>query len=169
MFVRTASERDLPAVRALLVETWHATYDSIYGVERVAAITDDWHSVAALKRRLDQPNVEFLVADDGKELGGMATASADATGKSVMLHQLYVRPAFQGLGIGGLLLDEIIESFPDATLFRLEVEEANVRAIAFYAAQGFERAGRTANCGAEQSGIPALIFERRRGEDRAAD
>jgi len=39
MFVRTASERDLKAVRDLLVETWHATYDPFYGVERVTAIT----------------------------------------------------------------------------------------------------------------------------------
>ena len=78
MFVRTASERDLQAVRALLVETWHATYDQIYGVERVTAITDDWHSLAVLKRRLDRPNAEFLVADDGKQLGGMAYAAVDA-------------------------------------------------------------------------------------------
>jgi ribosomal protein S18 acetylase RimI-like enzyme len=164
MFVRTASERDLKAVRDLLVETWHATYDTIYGADRVTAITDDWHSLASLKRRLEQPNAEFLVADDGKELGGMAYAAADAVGKSVMLRQLYVLPKFQGRGIGGMMLDEIIESFPDASLFRLEVEEVNARAIGFYAAQGFLQTGRTANCGAEQSGIPALIFERRRGE-----
>jgi ribosomal protein S18 acetylase RimI-like enzyme len=163
VFVRTASDRDLDAIRALLVETWHATYDSIYGLERVTAITDDWHSLPALKRRLDQPSAEFLVADDGKRLGGMAYASVDAMGKTVMLHQLYVRPAFQGHGIGGMLLDEIVESFPDATLFKLEVEEANAGAIGFYISQGFVQSGRTANCGAEQSGIPALIFERRRG------
>jgi ribosomal protein S18 acetylase RimI-like enzyme len=166
MFVRTASERDLKAVRDLLVETWHSTYDPIYGRERVTAITDDWHSLPSLKRRLDQPNTEFLVADDGKQLGGMAYASADVAGKSVMLHQLYVRPAFQGRGIGGMLLDEIVESFPDAMLFKLEVEEANAKAIGFYVAQGFEQTGRTANCGAEGSGIPALILERRRGEDQ---
>lgn len=164
MFVRTASERDLKAVRDLLVETWHATYDAIYGRERVTDITDDWHSLPSLKRRLDQPNAEFLVADDGKQLGGMAYASADAAGKSVMLHQLYVRPAFQCRGIGGMLLDEIIESFPDAMLFKLEVEEANTKAIGFYLSQGFVQSGRTANCGAEQSGIPALLFERRRGD-----
>jgi ribosomal protein S18 acetylase RimI-like enzyme len=164
VFVRTASERDLKAVRDLLVETWHATYDGIYGVDRVTAITDDWHSIASLKRRLGQPNAEFLLADDGKELGGMAYAAADAAGTSVMLHQLYVRPKFQGRGVGGMLLDEIIESFPDATLFRLEVEEANAKAIGFYESQGFVQSGRTSNCGAEQSGIPALLFERRRGE-----
>ena len=51
MFVRTASERDLETIKALLVETWHATYDAIYGVERVNEITTEWHSVAALKAK----------------------------------------------------------------------------------------------------------------------
>ena len=164
MFVRTASERDLKAVRDLLVETWHATYDAIYGVERVAAITDDWHSLASLGRRLAQPNSEFLVADDGKEIGGMAYAVADVDGKSVTLSQLYVLPRFQGRGIGGMLLDEVLDSFPDATVLRLEVDEQNAAAIGFYRAQGFAECGRTANCGADQSGIPALLFERRRGD-----
>ncbi len=163
MFVRTAGERDVAAVRDLLVETWHATYDAIYGSDRVTDITDDWHSVASLKARLAKPCSEFLLADDGKSIGGMAFATADANGKSVMLHQLYVRPSFQGRGIGGMLLDEIIESFHDAERIRLEVEEANAPAISFYLAQGFAQVGRTANCGADQSGIPALIFERRLG------
>ncbi len=49
MFVRTASERDLVAIRALLVETWHATYDAIYGAAKVTEITDEWHSIASLR------------------------------------------------------------------------------------------------------------------------
>ncbi len=164
MFVRTAGERDVGAVRDLLVETWHATYDAIYGVDKVTEITDDWHSVASLRARLIKPHSEFLVADDGNTVGGMAFATADASGKSVMLLQLYVLPRFQGRGIGGMLLDEIIESFHDAERIRLEVEEANASAIGFYVAQGFAEVGRTADCGAVQSDIPALIFEKRLGE-----
>jgi ribosomal protein S18 acetylase RimI-like enzyme len=160
MFVRTAGPRDLPAIRALLVETWHDTYDAIYGRERVTAITDDWHSIPSLQARLDKPNSEFVVADDGKAIAGMAFASAIDEGKTVMLHQLYVLPARQGGGIGGLLLDEIESAFPDADKVRLEVEEANANAVAFYLGQGFSQVGRTANCGKEQSGIPALIYER---------
>jgi ribosomal protein S18 acetylase RimI-like enzyme len=160
MFVRTASERDLAAVRELLVETWHATYDSIYGAERVTAITNDWHSMASLERRLTRPNSEFLVADDGKQIAGMAFAAADASGKIVMLHQLYVRPGCQGRGVGGMLLDEILDCFPDAETVRLEVEEANSRAIAFYKTYGFTQTGRTGDCGVAGSGMPALVFER---------
>lgn len=160
MFVRTAGERDLAAVRALLVETWHATYDGIYGADRVSAITDDWHSLESLRRRLTRPNSEFLVADDGKTIGGMAFAAADDTGKTVALHQLYVLPAFQGRGVGGMLLDEILDDFPDAERVRIEVEEQNGRAIAFYRAYGFVATGRTDDCGRAGSAIPALVFER---------
>lgn len=159
MFVRTASSRDLEAVRALLVETWHDTYDSIYGPERVTAITDDWHSIRSLEGRLVRPHSEFLVADDGERIGGMAFAAAIDGGATVMLHQLYVRPDCQGRGIGGLLLDEVESCFPEANKVRLEVEEANAKAVAFYLAQGFAKAGMTANCGGT-SDIPAAIYER---------
>ena len=160
MFVRTASERDLAAIRVLLVETWHATYDGLYGADRVTEITDEWHSLPALKARLMEPNSEFLVADDGKEITGMAFASAVDEGGTVMLHQLYVRPQHHGRGIGGMLMDEVESCFPDASRMRLEVEEANERAVRFYLSQGFSQVGRTAHCGRKDSGIPALIFEK---------
>ncbi len=160
MFVRTASERDLAAIRTLLVETWHATYDAIYGARRVSEITDDWHSIASLKARLNRPNSEFLVADDGKRIGGMAHASATTDPKVILLNQLYVRPDCQRQGIGQSLLDEIEASFPEARTLRLEVEEANAPAIGFYEANGFRPAGRTVDCGGG-SGIPALVLEKR--------
>lgn len=158
MFVRTASARDLPAIRALLVATWHDTYDAIYGADRVTAITDEWHSLAALEARLSAPGSEFLVADDGARIGGVAFATA--AGETVMLHQLYVLPELQGRGIGGLLLDEIESCFPEAGRVRLEVAEENAKAIAFYLAQGFAEVGRTADCAGGGCGIPALIYER---------
>lgn len=159
MFVRTASERDLVAIRALLVETWHATYDAIYGAAKVTEITDEWHSIASLKARLIRPNSEFLVADDGKRIGGMAFAAATTDQKIVLLNQLYVHPDWQRRGIGRMLLEEIEASFPEARTLRVEVEEANAPAIAFYRAQGFLTAGNTADCGGG-SRLPALIFER---------
>lgn len=163
MFVRTASERDLEAVRELLAETWHATYDAIYGVERVNEITSQWHTLASLKTRLTQPNSEFLVADDGKTVAGVAFAAATDDLKVVTLRQLYVLPAFQHKGIGSMLLEEIEDSFPEARTLRLEVEGANAPAIRFYEANGFIQIGQVGDCGASGSGIPALLFEKRLG------
>lgn len=145
MFVRTAGERDVEAVRRLLAETWHATYDGLYGTEQVDEITAEWHSSAALKARLKRPNAEFLVADDGNQLGGMAFAAAD--GDVATLHQLYVLPAFQRQGIGTALLTEIEDSFFEAKTLRLEVEDANRPAIAFYLRHGFTRTRQAAAIG----------------------
>ncbi|WP_419913501.1 N-acetyltransferase family protein [Hoeflea sp.] len=159
MWVRTASERDLEEIRALLIATWHDTYDHIYGVEKVTEITDAWHSIAALRPRVDQPNSEFVVADTGEQICAVAFASSK-DGRLVLLHQLYVSPDAQGKGAGSLLMHEIIDSFPEARKIRLEVEETNAQAIAFYENKGFVEVGRTANCGEAESGLPALILER---------
>jgi ribosomal protein S18 acetylase RimI-like enzyme len=141
MFVRTASERDVPAIRALLVETWHDTYDAIYGAAKVTEITNEWHSIRSLTARLTAPRSEYLVADDGKALAGMAFAAADETGETVTLRQLYVLPSMQGRGVGGMLLDEVEESFPEAKRLVLEVEVANERAVRFYLSRGFVDTG----------------------------
>ncbi len=159
IFVRTASERDLPAVQKLLGVCWHATYDAIYGVERVSAITADWHSIASLKARLAKPYSEFIVAEGASGLAGMAFAS-QSDPAFVMLHQLYVLPEAQGRGLGAQMLGEIEAAFPDAKSIRLEVEAANTRAVRFYEREGFETVSRTENCGDGQSGIAALILEK---------
>ena len=158
MWVRTASERDLPVVQKLLRETWHATYDGIYGVERVNEITADWHSIANLKAKLSEPHSEFIVADGEDSIAGMAFASQSDL-NFVTLHQIYVHPVVQGKGIGSMLLKEIIDAFPEGKALRLEVEPANARAVNFYRSKGFEPLGQTENCGGD-SGIPALVLQR---------
>lgn len=161
MFVRTASERDLEAIKTLLAETWHATYDAIYGVERVNEITAEAHSLASLKARLTLPNSEFLVADDGKAIAGMAFAAATDDPKVVLLRQLYVRPGNQRSGIGRLLLEEIERCFPEARTLRLEAEEANGQAVAFYLANGFSQVGSAVDPARPE--LSALLLEKELG------
>lgn len=160
-FIRSASQSDLAKISALLGRSWHATYDTIYGPEKVSEITGSWHSVESLKRRLVQPDAEFVVADDGKAIGGMAYAAMDKDEKDVVvLHQLYVEPGLTGQGIGRDLFAEIETCFPAAKRMRLEVEPQNERAMRFYAGLGFAEIGWAKNCGASQSGIPAIIMEK---------
>lgn len=155
-FIRTAMRADIEAIRALLVETWHDTYDALFGAEKVTEITNSWHSVAALTARFEQPRSEFIVADSGRRIGGVAYAQARQDGKVVTLRQLYVLPGLQRQGIGNGLLDEIIVSYPEARAICLEVEKKNARAIAFYHAGGFHEVGRTA----DPAGFETLMLER---------
>jgi len=157
-FVRSASPRDVSAIRDVLAETWRATYAPFYGAAKVEEIIADWHSEKAIKASMDRPNGEFLVADDGKQIGGVAFASHAPGTHVVSLHQLYVRPECQGLGIGRDLFAEIETCFPGAQSLSLEVDPGNEPAIAFYQSHGMAETGRTDNCGKGDSGIPAVIM-----------
>ena len=93
MFVRTAGEADLPAVSALLGVVWHDTYDGLYGAELVDRITRGHHSVAELTKQMRRPRSEFLLADDGKAIAGVAFAAAPGDGaRLVVLHAFHVLP-----------------------------------------------------------------------------
>ena len=162
MWIRTVDRDDLQNIRDLLVKTWHATYDDIYGKDRVNAINEDWHSVKALQKRMTRPYSEFVIADDGTEILGVVYASMGDE-RIAYLHQLYVNPDAQGRGAGKALLIEMESAFPMAAKMRLEVEEANAKAIAFYENQGYRQVDRTDNCGSRDSGIPALILEKQIG------
>nr|WP_274706958.1 GNAT family N-acetyltransferase [Allorhizobium sonneratiae] len=148
-------------VQVLLRETWHATYDPIYGVAKVEELIGQWHSLPALKERLGRPNGEFLVADDGRRIGGMAFAAmTPKMAKTAMLHQLYVHPSLQRQGIGRDLFAELETCFPDAEVMRLEVDPKNAAAIAFYRAHGFVEVDRIGHCGGEDNSIPVIVMEK---------
>ncbi|MHA7970730.1 GNAT family N-acetyltransferase [Rhizobium sp. CAU 1783] len=161
-FVRTASLKDAEALRTLLSDAFHATYDPLYGEQKVRELVDAWHSIPALKARIGKKGGEFLVADDGRRLGGMAYAAMSSKmAKTAFLHQLYVHPSCLRMGIGRDLFAELETCFPDAEIMRLEVEPRNAAAIGFYEAHGFAEVDRTTSCGGPDSGLPAIIMEKR--------
>jgi len=156
--VRPCSESDLPAVRDLLVRTWHDTYDAIYGVEKVTEITGRWHSLPNLRAQLKAPLSLFLVAERGGRLVGTAKAAGQADGL-ILLQRLYVDPAEQRAGVGEALLAETEAAFPRADRIDLEVEPQNTRAVAFYRKHGFAALGEISDCGPD-SGIAARTMRK---------
>ena len=159
-FVRTASERDLEKVRAVMLETFNATYAGLYDALTVQKLIEAGLSPAALKARVQKKGGEFLVADDGKQLGGMGFAvMSDTMTKTAILHQLYVKPDLQRQGIGRDIFAELETCFPDAEIMRLEVEPDNAQAIAFFSGVGFVEVDRTATSSGI-SGMPVVIMEK---------
>jgi ribosomal protein S18 acetylase RimI-like enzyme len=149
--IRRACDADLAGVRACLVETWHGTYDAIYGADEVTRMTDRWHALDVLRGQLAREDHTFLVV----ELGGriVATALLHANGTdTVQLRRLYVLPVFQGRAIGRGLLEACVYAAGAATSMRLEVVPANIKAIAFYERLGFRRVG-------ADDAADTLIFE----------
>jgi ribosomal protein S18 acetylase RimI-like enzyme len=160
-FIRSAGEADLPKVQTLLAVTWRDTYTPFHGNQAVEAMIAHWHSTASLAKRLSRPDSEFLVADDGRQLAGMAFAAMSRKQpKLANLHQLYIHPLWQGQGIGTDLFAEIETCFPDAERMQLEVTAENERAIEFYTKVGFREIGRIDNVGPPGARLPAILMEK---------
>jgi ribosomal protein S18 acetylase RimI-like enzyme len=138
--IRQAVAADAPAVRALLVETWHDTYDRLIGPEKVTEITDSWHSIENLNRQMAMPNCSFLVAEDQGAIVGHACANAQHP-SVLFVTRLYVLPACQRRGVGKRLLQAAIARHPLSALVRLEAKAGNDGALAFYRREGFQAVG----------------------------
>jgi ribosomal protein S18 acetylase RimI-like enzyme len=159
LVIRPATTADLPAVRDVLVETWHATYDATLGVAVVDEITGRWHALDVLAAQLADQTCLRLIAEQGERIVGTLLATRGCDG--LTLNQLYVLPAEQGQGAGLALFQAMQRQFGADTPVTLEVEPRNTGAIAFYERLGFRVVGSGGACGGDQgAGIAHLTMWR---------
>lgn len=146
MWIRTASRNDINAIHDLLVETWHATLDDLVGHEEVDRKIAHDYTTDMLKKMLSRPASEYVVADDGDMLHGVAYAAQGAVkGDSeiaLVLH-LCVKPESRGQGIGQRLLIELEEAFPAARKIRVVLNKKDVRTQKFFEEQGYKHLGKS--------------------------
>ncbi|MDD2957417.1 MAG: GNAT family N-acetyltransferase [Lachnospiraceae bacterium] len=87
------------------------------------------------------PYVEGYIFQEGKDIQGYAMAAKSFStefGKNcIWIEDIYIKPAYRGLGIGSQFFDFIEKKYPDA-VFRLEVETENERAVKVYEKCGYE-------------------------------
>ncbi|WP_227011702.1 GNAT family N-acetyltransferase [Paenibacillus lutimineralis] len=85
----------------------------------------------------------YIFECDGEEAGYSLlsiTYSNEAGGLVVWVEEIYILPKFQGRGIGKEYMDFIEEAYKGkAARIRLEVEEANERAINIYKNKGYKQ------------------------------
>lgn len=86
----------------------------------------------------------WILEQAGAVAGFAVLSKAFATevgGLVLWLEELYVRPAFQGQGLGSAFLEWIKGQYPACRRIRLEVAPENPRARALYARMGFSDLG----------------------------
>ena len=133
--VRVATAADLAGFRFVGFATWPATYEPLAGAAYVAANLDEYWSESALLPVLEAG--DGLVAVDGDRVVGVSEVAE--WGEDLVMWKLYVLPARQGEGIGGLLLDAVIAlAGRRGRALVTEYVAANTAAGRFYAAHGFE-------------------------------
>lgn len=103
---------------------------------------DDPWPAAAFLRELAAQHIHYVAARTDDRLvgyGGIARLGRTPP-YEYEIHTIGVDPAYQGRGIGGQMLDRLLEFAADDTVY-LEVRTDNTAAIAMYERAGFVNVG----------------------------
>jgi ribosomal protein S18 acetylase RimI-like enzyme len=133
--IRPATPADVPALRALGVAAWHATYDGVLPASAVRAGLEEWWNEYSLGAACRDGRM-LVAARDGQAVG-LLEFDRMADGRPVVW-KLYVAPAAQRTGVGRALLRAYVAGLcGQADAVWLEHYEANAGAAAFYERLGF--------------------------------
>ena len=83
----------------------------------------------------------FIIEQDGQTAGyvlASLTWSNEAGGLTVWIEEIYIRPAFQGQGLGKQALTQLRQEYPQAKRFRLELTPQNQGAARLYRRLGYQ-------------------------------
>ena len=132
--IRSAREADAVALRAILHDTYEATWLPQMTPAAAKAFRDEDRPAQYVASR----GTEFLVAECGGELVGFVDWDVD------FVNALHVRSRYARRGIGGQLMDYAEAAMAEAgiKIARLETDTFNTRSRAFYEARGYREADR---------------------------
>ena len=89
----------------------------------------------------ENPYIEGYVFENGNNIQGyamLAKSFSTEFGKPcIWIEDIYIKEEYRGFGIGSLFLNFIEQKYPDS-LFRLEVEAENERAVNVYKKCGYD-------------------------------
>jgi ribosomal protein S18 acetylase RimI-like enzyme len=134
--IERATVEEVGQIKKVLSETWVATYADHLSRSTIEQVTTLWHDPDLLRSQIEKPGDYFAVAKDGDTIIGLITVVA-LPADELHLSRLYVRSESQGKGVGTRLLNAAIASYPEAALIRLEVEQQNTVALAYWRSQKF--------------------------------
>lgn len=129
MAVRIRARQDDDIAELLVI--WRAAVEASH---RFLTPDDiDWYEGLVSDYLPKVSDLRVAVHDDGRPVGFLAQEAGE-------IQMLFVAPRAQGTGVGSALLEHISETEPQ---LRLQVNEQNPTALAFYLARGFQQVGRS--------------------------
>jgi diamine N-acetyltransferase len=137
--IRRWLKTDLPTIQRLLLDTWLDAYGSFIPRADLTGYHQVQYSQAKLEALLADPDVTGLVAEVEGAVIGYAKLYHARAEQRFYVHQLYILPASQGLGLGRRLMVCAEERARELGADRiwLGVMVKNAQAVAWYKKLGF--------------------------------
>ncbi len=133
---RRAETSDVPLLRRLAHEIWHAHYPGIISVEQIDYMLERMYAPATIEREMSEGTVWELILVDDQAVGLLSYSLALP---QLKLHKLYVQPGHHGQGVGRAALARVKDAAvcAGARSVSLFVNKRNHKAIRAYERAGF--------------------------------
>jgi diamine N-acetyltransferase len=137
--IRPWTRADLPVVQWLLRETWLEAYGGFIAANDLSAYLEAQYSLARFEALWADADVTGLVAEVEGVVAGYAKLYHARAEQRFYVHQLYILPARQGLGLGHRLMDwaEVRARELGADRIWLGVMVKNTQAVDWYRKLGY--------------------------------
>jgi len=138
--IRRASLSDIAVISDLLHVIWRPTYGTILSEEQTRFMLSTLFSKAKMEQQILEEKHQFVLASFGKQPVGFAAYQNNFNqGHEAKLHKLYLLPEKQGMGLGSLFMQQLIQLAKSANQkgLILNVNRANP-AKKFYERLGFK-------------------------------
>jgi GNAT superfamily N-acetyltransferase len=137
--IAPASEADLPAIAELAGVIWRACYRGIITNEQIDYMLARMYSLDTLRDEVCSQGIRYDRLLAGNEFIAFSSFGPTGQSKVLKLHKLYLHPAWQGRGLGSLLLQHCEREVRKLGARRLilNVNKKNAKAIAAYQRNGF--------------------------------
>ncbi len=135
--IRSASEVEIPALRALAEQIWRVSYAEMITPAQIDYMLEWMYGPETIAREMAEGVVWETAWLDG-EMVGFHSCTLDAPEQRLKLNKLYLLPELQGSGLGQQLIERVhaLAAQRGARQVWLQVNKNNTRAI-----RAYERAG----------------------------
>ena len=133
-----AAPADIPTLRRLADEIWHAHYPAIISVAQIDYMLARMYAADVIEKEIGEGTCWELIALDGEAVGFLSY-SHETSAALLKLHKLYVQVDRHGLGLGRAGLRRVMEvgAASGAREVSLYVNKNNTKAIRAYRRAGF--------------------------------
>jgi diamine N-acetyltransferase len=134
----SATPADVPLLRRLADEIWHAHYPAIISVAQIDYMLARMYAADVIEDEMGEGTCWELIAQNG-EFVGFLSYSYEASSALLKLHKLYVQVDRHGQGLGQAGLRRVMEvaAASGAREVSLYVNKNNTKAIRAYQRAGF--------------------------------
>lgn len=133
------SNSDIFRIKTIAELTWPDTFKDILSDEQIRYMLDWMYSIEVLASQIDNGHQFYVLTENEKDLGFVGIELNYPNQGNAKIHKIYVLPEFQGKGIGGKLIEKVVQysKLNKINSLTLNVNRFN-KAIDFYLKKGFK-------------------------------